>query len=131
MNSYADRGYRIVWLEHYPVLHHASLFTVEKTLAPVVRLWRECGSHLTVTVVLSAMSCVTATRRQGMELSFVVPQAGLLQFFVGEMNVSLQPDAKAASIVGCGARGSAFLHTMHRDFAGNAGLPYVDIADLQ
>lgn len=131
MNSYAERGFRIVFVEHYPALHHASRFTLEKTLEPVVRLCRTCCPHLTVTVVLSAMSYVTATRRQGMELSLVLPQTGLLQFFVAEMNTSLQPDAKASCVVGSGARGSDFLSALHRDFARNASLTYVDVAELR
>ncbi|KPI85946.1 hypothetical protein ABL78_4989 [Leptomonas seymouri] len=131
MSNYAERGYRIVFLEHYPVLHHASRFSVEKTLAPVVRLCRECCPHLTVTVVLSAMSYVTATQRQGMELSFVVPQAGLLRFFVTAMNTSLQPDAKTSSIVGCSAKGSDLLNALHRDAARNVCLRYVDVSTLQ
>lgn len=131
MSSHAERGYRIVFLEHYPVLHHASRFTVEQVLAPVVQLCRECCPHLTITVVLSAMSYVTATRRQGMELSFVVPQAGLLYFFVSELNTSLRPDAKTSALVGSSARGNDYLAQLHRDFARNASLTYVDVAELR
>jgi hypothetical protein len=131
MKRHADRGFRIVFLEHYPVLHHASRFTVERTLSPVVALCRDCCPDLTVTVVLSAMSYVTASQRQGMELSLVIPQAGLLQFFVAELNTSLHPDAKTAAVVGSSRRGGIdFLNSLHSQFARNAALAYVDVAEL-
>ncbi|GET87717.1 hypothetical protein, conserved [Leishmania tarentolae] len=131
MNAFAERGYRIVFLEHYPVLHHGSRYTVEQTLTPLVRLCRKRCPHLTVTVVLSAMSCVTAARKQGMELSLVLPQAGLLTFFISELNTSLSPDSKTAAVVGSSDRGSAFLNQLHAEFARNASLTYVDEKELR
>lgn len=130
MHRHAERGFRIVLLEHYPVLHHGSRYGVEQTLAPVVRLCREVCAQLTVTVLLSAMSCVTAMRKQGMALSCVLPHAGLLPFFVAELNTSLAPDQKMSAVVGSGDRGSPFLNPLHRDFARHASLPYVDVNEL-
>lgn len=130
MNEHFERGYRIVFLDHYPVLHHGSRHALESTLAPIVRLCKECCPHVTVTVVVSAMSYVTAVGRQGMDLSFVLPQSGLLRFFVAEMNTSLQPDPQASAVVGSDARGSPFLSSLHREFARNASLTYVDVASV-
>ncbi|CBZ25518.1 conserved hypothetical protein [Leishmania mexicana MHOM/GT/2001/U1103] len=131
MNTFAERGFRIVFLEHYPVLHHGSRYTVEQTLAPVVHLCRKGCPHLTVTVVLTAMSCVTAARKQGLELSLVLPQAGLLTFFISELNASLSPDPKTAAVVGSSDRGSEFLNKLHAEFACNASLTYVDERELR
>ncbi|AYU77936.1 hypothetical protein LdCL_180005900 [Leishmania donovani] len=131
MNTFAERGFRIVFLEHYPVLHHGSRYTVEQTLAPVVRLCRKGCPNLTVTVVLSAMSCVTAAQKQGLELSLVLPQAGLLTFFISELNTSFLPDPKTAAVVGSSDRGSEFLNKLHVEFARNASLTYVDEKELR
>lgn len=131
MNTFAERGGRIVFFEHYPVLHHGSRYTVEQTLAPVVRLCRTGCPHLTVTVVLSAMSCVTAAQKGGLELSLVLPQTGLLTFFISELNTSLLPDPKTAAVVGASDRGSEFLNKLHAEFACNASLTYVDEKELR
>ncbi|KAI5690925.1 hypothetical protein MNV84_02480 [Leishmania braziliensis] len=131
MDNFAERGFRIVFIEHYPVLHHGSRYTVEQTLAPVVCLCRQMCPHLTVTVLISAMSCVTAARKHGMELSLVLPQAGLLAFFVSELNASLSPDPRTAAVVGSSDRGSKFLNKLHAEFARNASLAYVDEKKLR
>ncbi|KAG5507544.1 hypothetical protein JKF63_06493 [Porcisia hertigi] len=131
MNNFADRGFRIVFIEHYPALHHGSRYMVERTLTPVVRLCLQRCPHLTVTVVISAMSCVTAARKQGMMMSLVLPHTGLLSFFISELNTSLTPDPKTAAVVGSSDRGSLFLKTLHADFARNASLTYVDVRELR
>ncbi|KAG5480980.1 hypothetical protein LSCM1_06654 [Leishmania martiniquensis] len=130
MNTFAERGFRIVFIEHYSVLHHGSRYAVEQTLAPVVNLCRNSCPHLTVTVLLSAMSCVTAARRQGMEMSMVPPRTGLLQFFISELNTSLLPDPETAAVVGSSDRGSKLFSNVHAEFARHASLSYVDAKQL-
>ncbi|KAK7196129.1 hypothetical protein NESM_000547800 [Novymonas esmeraldas] len=131
MNAFAERGYRIVFLEHYPALHHGSRHAVEHILGPLVRLCRERCPHLTVTVLLSAMSCVTAARRQGMELSLVLPQLGLLSVFISDLNAALSPDPRTSAVVGSTDRGSPFLSGLHAAFARNASLTFVDVKELR
>ncbi|KAG5507972.1 hypothetical protein GH5_07024 [Leishmania sp. Ghana 2012 LV757] len=131
MSTFAEHGFRIIFIEHYPVLHHGSRYAVEQTLVPLVGLCRSTCPHLTVTVLLSAMSCVTAARTQGMELSIVPPHTGLLHHFVSELNASLSPDPGTSAVVGSSDRGSKLFSNVHSEFARNASLSYVDVKELR
>lgn len=132
MGHYAARGCRVVVLDHFPDLHHGGLPSATAKLLPLVRCIEEdCSAIASVTVVISVMSCITAGQKRGISASFLLPNVGLLQFFVSDLNSSMQVYARNSVVVGTRHRGNAFLDGIHSTFASNAGLPFVEVDDLE
>lgn len=128
---YISCGFRIVLLDHFPSLHHGNRVNCKRHLAPLVHYCHSCNTHgCTCTVILSIISYITAQQRGGLNSSFTLPQAGLLQFFVQHFNASLQPDPALSFVVGTSTRQNVFCTNIHRDFAAHAGLRYVDVDEL-
>lgn len=131
MKSHAERGYRIVFLDHYPTLHHGSSFTLETVLQPIADFCTLHCRDFTVTVVLAVTSYVNATQRHRRDFSFVLPQVGLLKLFTAQLNASLEPDPETTAVIGTNQRPSPFLRGTHSTFARNASLTYTDMEELQ
>nr|CCC94598.1 unnamed protein product [Trypanosoma congolense IL3000] len=129
----AERGYRIVLVDHYPSLHHGNLYALESRLQPIVEL---CKQHFTwdVTVVLSVVSHISAASRRDMA-PFVLPNSGLWDFFTTQLNGGLRPDGRSILV---GPRASAGEEVrkfscqgvMEAEFAKNCGLRYCDAATV-
>ncbi|ESL06389.1 hypothetical protein TRSC58_05939 [Trypanosoma rangeli SC58] len=130
VHKLAEKGYRIVFLDHYPSLHHGNEIALGAKLNPVAEL---CQQHFScdVTVVISTMSCISAThRRDGMP--FILPQSGVWQFFIIQLNGGLRADAESLlvgeSLGGVECSRADVLSQGRRDaeFARNCGLRYMD-----
>ncbi|CCW61282.1 unnamed protein product [Phytomonas sp. EM1] len=138
IKAYADRGYRVLLLDHYPYLHHGNATHLELTLRPISDFWSKYLSvrdgaegGCTITVILSVMSYITA--HQGSShtaASFVIPNTGIMSYFVANLNTSLQPDTTTSLVVGCSNRSSPLLNGFHKEFADALSLNYVDVASL-
>ncbi|ORC92600.1 uncharacterized protein TM35_000033530 [Trypanosoma theileri] len=130
----AEKGYRIVLMDHYPSLHHGNTLALESKLQPIAEL---CQKHFScdVTVLLSTMSYVSASyRRDGMP--FVLPYSGVWQFFITQLNSGLRADADSL-LVGASSdvREDAvdLFSQAQRDakFAMNCGLRCMDAKTLK
>ncbi|RNF26455.1 uncharacterized protein Tco025E_01177 [Trypanosoma conorhini] len=131
----AEKGYRIVLLDHYPSLHHGNETALETKLHPIAELCRQYFS-CDVTVVISTMSCISAAhRREGMP--FILPYSGLWQFFVVQLNGGLRPDAESLLVgeslggVECSRADALSQGRRDAEFARNCGLRYMDREGLK
>lgn len=132
MQGYADRGYRVVLFDHYPTLHHGTRSVQEEKLLPIVEF---CDAYMadrcSVTVLLSVLSSISATQTSDCGISFLLPNVGALNYFTSSpYNASLATDTKSSVVVGCSNRGSPFLDDIHRRFAANASLTFVEAAEV-
>ncbi|EAN98764.1 hypothetical protein C3747_2g143 [Trypanosoma cruzi] len=131
----AEKGYRIVLLDHYPSLHHGNEIALEAKLNPIAEL---CQKYFTcdVTVVLSTMSYISAAYRSDGK-PFLLPYSGLWQFFITQLNGGLRADADSLlvgeSVEGVDHRREDVLSQGRRDakFAMNCSLRYVDSDSLK
>lgn len=129
MRALARRAYRIVWLDHYPALHHADRCGAAALLRPITSFFEaECGGDFPVTVALSAVSYVTPGR-EGERYAF--PEAKLWRHFVAHLNRALTPDPATSFVVGTSNRpDAAVFAAVYRDVAANAKLRYVEVNDF-
>ncbi|KAH9589271.1 Polynucleotide kinase 3 phosphatase [Trypanosoma melophagium] len=134
VHKLAEKGYRIVVLDHYPSLHHGNTLALEAKLQPITEL---CQKHFNcdVTVLLSTMSYVSASyRRDGMP--FVLPYSGIWQFFITQLNSGLRADADSL-LVGASSDetpdNANLFSQSQRDckFAMNCGLRFMDAMTLK
>ncbi|KAG8342879.1 putative Polynucleotide kinase 3 phosphatase [Trypanosoma vivax] len=130
LRTLADKGYRIVLLDHYPSLHHGSSHAVEAKLSPIVEL---CQQHLpvSVTVLISLVSYISAAHCR-IGAPFVHPNSGMWQLFIRQVNGGLRPDSGSFLVGATRAderSSQAYWSQGQRDaqFATNCGIRYFDV----
>ncbi|CAD2222221.1 hypothetical protein ADEAN_000976100 [Angomonas deanei] len=91
--DYTKRGFRVVLLDHLPTLHYSSPDGIHQTLSPIVEFCREYCSKkgFPITVLLSVVSNTIALQSRSAS-SLALPQSGILNYFISQLNASLAPD---------------------------------------